>query len=202
MHAAASDTDDRRAEAARLAFALLRFEAPAAHLSRASTPSRALQIGTQAYTFIPSWEIIPNDEVEAFLVGLPSPALLAPTTMRGSIALLLLHELSGDRRRWAEKTFSNYADVLEELVQQLGLSPHSRVLVEFDAESHVFSLATLRECSRQFAVHVGWNLGPLPDEPRADALLGLLRGDGQWYHGRSCWVPRTRPRQEPESGPG
>jgi hypothetical protein len=200
MHAAASDTDDRRAEAARLAFALLRFEAPAAHLSRASTPSGALQIGTQAYTFIPSWKTITNDEVEAFLVGLPSPALLAPTTRRGSIALLLLHELSGDRRRWAEKTFSNYAAVLEELVQQLDLSPHSRVLVEFDAESHVFSLAALRECSQQFAVHVGWNLGPLADEPRADALLGLLRGDGQWYKGRSCFLSRTGP--QPGAGPG
>ena len=200
MHAVASDTDDLRAEAARLAVALLRFEASAAHLSRASTPSGALQVGTQAYTFIPSWKTIPNDEVEAFLVGLPSPALLAPTTRRGAIALLLLHELSGDRRRWAEKTFSNYAAVLDDVIRQLGLSPQARILVEFDKESHVFSLAAVRECSQQFAVHVGWTLGPLADEPRADALLGLLRGDGQWYKGRSCFLPRTGP--QPGAGPG
>jgi hypothetical protein len=201
MHAVASEPDDLRAEAARLAFALLRFEAPAAHLSRASTPPGALQIGTQAYTFIPSWKTIPTDEVEAFLIGLPSPALLAPTTRRGGIALLLLHELTGDRRRWAEKTFSNYAAVLDELVERLGLSAQSRLLVEFDEESLVFSLAALRECSQQFAVHVGWTLGPLADEPRAEALLGLLRGDGQWYKGRSCWLPRTSPRQKPGAGP-
>jgi hypothetical protein len=197
MHTVDTDTADLRAEAARLAFALMRFEGVAAHLSRSSTPPGALRVGTEAWTFLPSWSTVPRDEVEAFLVALPSPALLAPTTRRGSIALLLLHELGGDRRRWAEKTLGNYAAVLEEMARGLGLSPQSRVLVEFDDESHVFSLAALRECSQQFAVHVGWNLGPLPGEPRADALMGLLRGDGQWYEGRSCWVPRTRPPQEP-----
>ena len=197
MEAAATSTDDLRAEAARLAFALIRFEGVAAHLARWSTPPGALRIGTEAYTFIPSWRSVPRDEVEAFLVGLPSPALLAPTTIRGMIALLLLHELSGDRRRWAEKTFSNYLAVLEETTGQLALSPQSRILVEFDEESHVFSFAAVRECSQQFAVSVGWNLGPLPNDSRADAHMGLMRGDGQWYKGQSCWVPRNRPPPEP-----
>ncbi len=200
MPAVATDTDDLRADAARLAFALIRFEGLAAHLSRASTPPGLPRIGTDAYTFIPSWRAVPGDQVEAFLVGLPSPALLAPTTTRGSIALQLLHELSGDRRRWAEKTFSNYATGLEEMARQLELSPQSRILVEFDDESHVFSFAAVRECSQQFAVHVGWNLGALPDDSRADAVMGLLRGDGRWYKGRSCWVPRAAPSHEPEAG--
>ena len=193
MGAVATDTNDLRAEAARLAAALLRFAEGAAHLSRASTPPGALHVGTDACTFIPSWRSVPRGDVEGFLISLSSPALLAPTTMRGAIALLLLHELSGERRRWAEKTFSNYAVVIDEVAQQLGLSPQSRVLVEFDEESHVFSYAAVRECSQQFAVHVGWNLGPLTDEPRADAVIGMLRADGQWYRGRSCWVPRPRP---------
>lgn len=203
MHAVATDTGDLRAEAARLAYALIRFEGVAAHLSRASAPPGS-RLGTDVYTFIPSWKRVPRDEVEAFLVGLPSPALLAPTTMRGSIALLLLHELDGDRRKWAEKTLSNYAECLDEMVRALGLSPQSRVLVEFDAESHVFSLAALREFSQQFAVQVGWNVGPLPGDAGAgaDALMGLLRGDGQWYQGRSCWVPRTGPQRDPEAGAG
>jgi hypothetical protein len=193
MEAVVIDPDDLRAEAARLAAALLRFEEPAAHLSRASTPPGMLRVGTEACTFIPSWKTVPRAEVESFLVSLPSPALLAPTTRRGSIALLLLHELSGDRRRWAEKTFSNYATGMDTMAGQLGLGPRSRVLVEFDDESHVFSFAAVREYSQQFAVHVGWNLGPLAGEAEADALMGLLRGDGQWYRGRSCWIPRPEP---------
>ena len=119
--------------------------------------------------------------------------------MRGSIALLLLGELTGDRRAWAEKTLSNYTACLDDMAQQLGLSAQSRILVEFDEESHVFSLAAVREFSQQFAVQVGWNLGPLPDEARADAVMGLRRGDGQWYQGRSCWVPRSRP-DGPQAG--
>ncbi len=125
-------------------------------------------------------------------MALPSPALLVSSTIRGSIALVLLHELSGDRRKWAEKTFSNYVACLEEVAPQLGLSPRSRILVEFDGESHVFSFAAVREFSQQFAVQVGWNLGPFPNDSRADALMGLLRGDGKWYQGCSCWVPRPR----------
>lgn len=116
MTATAAHPDDLRAEAARLAFALLRFEGVAAHPMRgAATPD--------AYVFLPSWREVPGSEVEAFLVGLPSPALLLPTTLRGTIALLLLHELTGDRRRWAEKALSNFAAGLDELAPQLGLAP-------------------------------------------------------------------------------
>jgi hypothetical protein len=111
----ATDAGALRAEAARLTLALLRFEETAAHLSGASTPPGSPRLGTEAYVFTSSWKPIPRDELEAFLVGLPSPALLVPSTIRGSIALLLLHELSGDRRRWAEKTFSNYLEALDEM---------------------------------------------------------------------------------------
>jgi hypothetical protein len=193
------DGDGLRAEAARLAFSLLRFEEASAHLLRASAPAGAMQVGRDAYAFIPSWQLIPRDEVVSFLAGLPSPALLAPTTIRGSVALLLLHELVGDRRRWAEKTFSNYAAILDDTTLQLGLTPQSRILVEFDDESEVFSFAAVREWSQQLPVQVGWNLRALEGDSRADAAMGLLRSDGRWYRGASCWLPR--PQDEPDANP-
>ena len=189
-------SDELRAEAARLAFTVLRFEEASAHLLRASAPEGALRVGRDAYAFIPSWKLVHRNEAASFLAGLPSPALLAPTTIRGSVALLLLEELSGDRRRWAEKTFGNYAAVLDDIASRLGLSPHSRILVEFDDEWEVFSFAAVREWSQQLAVQVGWNLLPLHQDSRADAAMGLLRGDGRWYRGASCWLPR--PPDEPD----
>lgn len=189
--------DELRAEAARLAFMVLRFEEASAHLLRTSAPEGALQAGRDAYAFIPSWKLVNREEVVSFLARLPSPALLAPTTIRGSVALLLLDELSGDRRRWAEKTFGNYAALLDDTASQLGLSPHSRILVEFGDESEVFSFAAVREWSQWLAVQVGWNLRGLHEDPRADAAMGLLRGDGRWYRGASCWLPR--PPHEPDA---
>jgi hypothetical protein len=187
-------------EAARIAVALLRFEELAAHLSDAHTSPGALRVGVDAYTFSPSWRQVPHSQVEAFLVALPSPVLLAPTTIRGVIALTLLHELSGERRRWAEKTYSNFATGLDELSEALGLSSSSRILLEFDDESHVFSLAGVREWSQQFAVQVGWNIGGLKGEPRADACMRLRRGDGQRFRGRSCMIPHWYTPPDPASG--
>ena len=66
-------------EAARLAFALIRFAGAVAYPLIGHTPPGVLKVGTEAYMFSPSWRRVPRDEVEAFLVGLPSPALLAPT---------------------------------------------------------------------------------------------------------------------------
>ena len=201
MTAILSEADTLRLEAARIAATILRFEEPAAHLSTHHVPQGSLEVGRAAYVFLPSWRQVPRQEVEAFLVGLPSPALLSPTTSRGAIVLTLLHELSGDRRRWAEKTISNFAAGLDELSGRLGLSPRSRLLVEFDDESHVFTLAGVQEYTQQFPVQVGWALAPLDGDPNADALLLLRRGDGHHFRGRSCMLPPTRPghRLKPEA---
>jgi hypothetical protein len=183
----APSADQLRQEAARLAFTLIRFEGASAH----PMPGR---VGTDAYLFSPSWQHVPRSEVEAFLVALPSPALLSQTTSRGVIALTLLHELTGDRRRWAEKTLNNFAEGLGDLAPQLGLSPTSRVLVEFDEESHVFSFAAVREWTQQFPRHVGWSIWKLDGDDRASARLMLRRSDGQPFPGRSCLpVPGSRP---------
>jgi hypothetical protein len=190
MTAIATNADDVRLGAARIAFALIRFEEVAAHPMGGSTPPGSLRVGAEAYLFLPSWRKIPRDDVETFLVSLPSPALLAPTTSRGVIALLLLHELSGDRRRWAEKTLSNFAAGLAEVGPTLGLSPTSRILVEFEEESHVFSFAAVREWTQHFPVQVGWSIAPLERDDRADARMMLRRSDGQWFRGRSCMVRR------------
>ena len=170
--------DAFRLEAARIAFALLRFQEPMAHPVPANSGKPVL--GRDTYLFTPSWRPTPRNEVEGFLATLPSPALLSPTVDRGVIALTLVQELSGERRKWAEKTISNHGVGLDELGPQLGLSPQSRILLEFDAESHVFTYAGVRCWTEQFAVQVGWNLGPLTGDPRADAQLCVRRSDGTW----------------------
>jgi len=196
MTAIASNPDDVRSQAARLAAALLRFEQAAAHLAPGSTPLGTLRVGTEAYRFLPSWRTVPREEVERFLVALPSPAFLALTTSRGVIALTLLHELSGERRQGAEKTLSNYAAGLDNLSARSGLGPASPVLLEFDGESHVFSFAAVREWTQQFPVQVAWNIRPLTGDAAGEACLMLIRSDGREFPGRSCMLgPGFRPRQ-------
>jgi len=200
MTAIATKTDDLRLEAARLAFALLRFEGTAAHTGPVSHTPHPAPLGTDAYVFWPSLRRVPRNEVEAFLVGLPSPALLATTTSRGLVALTLLHELSGDRRRGVEKTLSNHAEGLDHMSAQSGWSPTSRVLLEFDDEFHVFSFAAVREWTQQFGVLVGWTIWPLKGDDRADACLMLLRSDGKPFRGKSCMLSNGRLGQKPGIG--
>lgn len=178
--------DDALLQAASLTFALIRFEEGAAHPFRGSTPPGMLRLGEEAYTFTPSWRKVPRAEVPAFLAGLPSPALLSPTTTRGVVALTLLGELTGERAAWGRKTLTNQRTGLEEMAGQLGLTSESRVLLEFDDESHVVSLAVLRVWSERFAVQVGWNIGPLQGDARAAARLNLFRSDGGNSSGWSC----------------
>jgi hypothetical protein len=192
MTAIAPNTDDVRPEAARLAAALIRFGDVAAHPTAGYTPPNSPRVGTDAYIFAPSGRQVPRNEVERFLISLPSPAILSHTTWRGLITLTLLHELSGDRRRGAEKAFSNLGAGLEEIRTQLGLSDSSRILVEFDEESHVFSFAAVREWSQQFVVQVGLSLGVLKGEKRADARLLLRHSDGRPFPGRSDMIRAVR----------
>lgn len=196
MTALAPNPDDVRLQAARLAAALIRFEQSAAHLASGATPRGTRRVGTEAYRFLPSWRTVPREEVERFLVALPSPAFLAPTTIRGVIALTLLHELSGERRQGAEKTLANYAAGLDDLSARGGLGPASSVLLEFDDESHVFSFAVAREWTQQFPVQVAWNIRPLDGDGAAEGCLMLIRSDGREFPGRSCMLgPGFRPRQ-------
>ena len=192
MTAIAANTDGLRLEAARLASALLRFQRVAAHPLQGSKSPASLQVGTDAYVFLPSLRNVALDQVETFLVSLPSPALLAPTTIRGVIALILLHELNGDRRRGFEHELANFAGGLEEIGPALGLSPTSRILVEFDGESHVFSFAAVREWTQRFPVQVGWSIAALEGEDRADARMLLRRSDGRSFPGRSDMIRGAR----------
>jgi hypothetical protein len=189
MTAPAQVPGDLRSEAARLAFALIRFQQPAAHATRAATPKGVPVIGADAYVFAPSSRRIPVDQVEAFLVSLPSPALLTPTLNRGGVVLTLFHELSGERRRSMEHDLNNQASAMDAMAQQLGLSDTSRVLLEFEDESHVFSFAAVREWGTQFAVSVGWNISTLEGDANADACLKLIRSDWKEFRGRSCLLP-------------
>ena len=192
MPAESSDPLDLRRQAARLTCALLRFDRPAAHLLGSSTPPGHPVVGVDAYTFLPSWKSVRNEDVEQFLLDLDGPALLAPTTIRGTIALFLLDELAGDRKKWGQKTLSNFAVSLDETTKRLGLTTTTRVLVEFDGEEHVFSLAAVREWSQSFPVQVGWGIGQLKDDARADVQMKLRRSDGEW-HPKLRFVPGSEP---------
>ena len=117
-------------------------------------------------------------------MGLPSPALMSPTLTRGMIALTLVDELTGERRKWAEKTLSNFTVCFDEICTKLGLSASSRFLLEFYEESHVFSHGAVRLWTQQFGVQVGWLCDSLRNDPRADARMILRRSDGMWSTGR------------------
>ena len=96
-----------------------------------------------------------------------------------------------------EKEFSNAAAGLDDLTPRLQLSPASRILVDFDEESHIFSFAAVREWTQQFAVSVGWSISPLKDDDRADACLKLVRSDFKPFQGKSSLLlPHWRPSGE------
>ena len=195
MNDLATHVSELRSEAARLSFLLIRFEGQSANEFGRSPDSET----RDHYAFLPSWRTVPHNEVEAFLVGLPSPALLVPTTLRRTIALTLLHELTGDRRRGMEKTLSNFGAGLDESARQLDLSQQSRILLEFDNESHIFSFAVVYEWSQHLPVQVGWSIGPLKNDDRADACIQLMPSDRRMFEGRSCVIrPGWRPRQPGE----
>ncbi len=174
----AAPADDALRDAASLTFAVIRFAEGAAHSHRGSTARGMPRLGEDAYVFAPSLRHVRREDVPAFLAGLPSAAMLFPTTIRGVVALQLLNELSGDRAAGARKEFANQRGGLEELAGQLGLTADSPILLEFGDEAHVVSLAVLLLWSERFAVHVGWNIGRLEGDPRASARLNLFRSDG------------------------
>lgn len=188
-----------RTDAARLAYALLRMEEPMALQFKTCKRANDLVLGEDAYSFTPSWQLIPRADIVPFLVSLPSPALLAPTTTRGVVALTLLDELRGERRQWGEKVLANFSGGLDHFVRQFGLTEDSDVLLEIDEDSEVYSLAAVRVWAQQFAVlQVGWTLSPLRGDARAQAQLVVCRSDGQWFPTSSRGQDHTRESTTPE----
>lgn len=170
-------------QAAALAFALLRFEAGAAHNPWAGAPPDAV-VGRDDFTFLPILRRIPSADVVPYLASLPSPAMLVSASPRGTVALLLLSELTGERRHWAESLFAEHGRALRDAADRLELTPESAIVFEFDDEAHVFSFATLRLYCERFIVHVAFNLDPmLNDDPRAKVRLVALRSDRVHSHG-------------------
>jgi hypothetical protein len=181
-------------QAASLAFALLRFEAGAAHNPYAGAPPDEV-VGRDGFTFLPVPRRIPSADVVPYLASLPSPAMLVSSSPRGTVALLLLSELTGDRRNWAESLFAEHGRALREAAERFGLTPESAIVFEFDDESHVFSFATLRLYCERFIVHVAFNLDPiLNDEPRAKVRVVALRSDRAHSFGAAYEITERRPR--------
>ena len=177
--------EDPDTGAAEIAFAMLRFAQGAAHqFDREEDAIRGLG-GRDWFVFLPSWRRTSRAEVVPFLASLPCSAMLFSGTMRGSVALLLLEELQGERRQWGQKNFDNQSGGLVHAADQLGLSPDSRVVLEFDDEEHLFTFAVLKRWAERFCVDIGWNLLPCGDD-RAAARLWLIRADHETSWGGSC----------------
>jgi hypothetical protein len=95
---------------------------------------------------------------------------------------MLLDELSGDRRAWAQKTLDNQAAAVAEMASQYSLDESSGILLEVDEESLVFSLGTIRFWSQRFSAPVGWNLIKLESDSRAAVRFRLIASDGTGLH--------------------
>lgn len=182
--------------AAALAFAMLQFEQEAAH-PRRGTPKVGKVLGVDEFLFLPSWKPTPRAEAIHFLADLPCPALLFQTTMRGAVSVLLLDELTGERKAWAQKTLDNQLAGLNQLASQFSppLSGDSKILLEVRDEAHVVPLDILRLWASRFSCPVGWNMG----EPRAEApadvsaQMRLLSPDGRVSPPSATVAPWDRP---------
>lgn len=181
MAAPAFAPDDLPLEAARLAAAMLRFQEPLAHLMRKHTTAGMPIVGVDSYSFLPSPKAVPRDRVAEYLAALASPAMLAPTTLRGLVSLFLLQDLTGDRRAAMQHELDNQCAILAECAPG---SDADRVLLEFDEEVQLFSLAAVRLWAQRFGVLVGWNICRCSEPTRAEWRLHLLGGDGHRYSKR------------------
>jgi len=173
---------------ATLAAALLRFQEPLAHQSAGSAPAGMPVVGVDAYVFWPASRPVRRRDVVPYLAGLPGPAIIAATTMRGVYTVLLLDELGGERRASMQHELDNQQEILATLAPGPGTD---RVLLEFDAEEHLFTLADVRRWAARFLLTVGWNIQPCPVPARAEWRLSLFAGDGR-RHSRGGG--RTNPR--------
>ena len=167
---------------------MLRFAGGAAHLSTSRTPPGWLPIGSEAYSFVFSKRRLPRDGVVRFLANLPCPCMIASTTTRGQISLILRDELTPERRAAFDFEVTNQTTGLEEVVDALKLAPTSRLLLSFADETHVFTLAALRLWVTRYLVDVGWMLLRSEGNEKAEARLWLVRADGTETEGRSCSV--------------
>lgn len=178
MTASALAYDDLPLEAAQLAAAMLRFQEPLAHLRSAHTPNGMPVVGVDAYAFVPSPRMVPRDRVAQHLAALPSPAILAPTTVRGMVSLILLQELTGERRAAMQHELDNQSAALTEYASA---TDTERVLLEFDEESHLFSLGAVRLWAQRYGILVGWNMGRCDEPTRAEWRFTLIGGEGRRY---------------------
>jgi len=175
MTAPALAHDDLPLQAAQLAAAMLRFQEPLAHLNSADTPKGLPVVGVDAYAFVPSPRMVARDQVAVYLAALPSPAMLAPTTIRGIVSLILLQELSGERRAAMQHELDNQCAAMRHYA---AAADTDRVLLEFDEETHLFPLGAVRLWVQRYGVLVGWNMSRCNEPTRAEWRFNLLGGDG------------------------
>ena len=113
-------------------------------------------IGVDSCNFTFSASSIPREQVATFLATLAGPVFLAPTTTRGVVSLVLLEELIGERRAAMQRQLDNQISGLSESAPG---ADTDRVLLEFDEESHLFSLGGVRLWAERYGIFLGWNIG-------------------------------------------
>lgn len=168
--------DARGLEAGQIVATVLRFQEPLARPMSKHTSEGMPVVGVDSYVFLPSPRPVRRSQLAAHLASLPCPALLAPTTARGVVGLILLDELSGERRAAMQHELGNQSALLAEWAPG---SDTDRVLIEFDDESHQFSLAAVRLFARHYGILVGWNVGACGDAGGAEWRMNLFGGDGE-----------------------
>lgn len=176
--------DDRGLEAAEIVAAMLRFQEPLARPMSKHTPEGMPVVGVDSYVFLPSSRPVRRDQLAAHLASLPCPALLTPATARGIVGLILLNELIGERRTTMQRELDNQSGLLAESAPG---SDTDSVLLEFDDESHLFSLGAVRLLACRYGILVGWNVGPCSDAGRAEWRMNLFGGDGQRFSKGVGW---------------
>lgn len=163
-------------EAAELTAAMLRFQEPLAYLRDEIACAPGPVIGQDAYCFLPDQKMVSREDVPAYLATLPGPAFIAPTLVRGIVALVCIAALGASQRASMEHQFANQ---IASLAQGAPGPASDRVLLEFGGESRVFSLAAVRVWAERFGVFVGWNIGRCEEPGRAEWRMKLLGADGR-----------------------
>jgi hypothetical protein len=111
------------------------------------------------------------------------------------VSLMLLDELDGERKAWAQKTLDNHLAGINEFADQFkpALDGNSKVLLEVQGETHIVSLDVLRLWSQRFNAPTGWSLGDSGNDPRAPAQIRLISSDHRVNPPWAAYAPWDRP---------
>jgi hypothetical protein len=181
---------DLDADAADLAWAILRFEQSVLPAAIESAPTLGgARLGEAGVTLFPLGKVVPIAGVATALRELPKPVVLGSLSSRGHVGVWSSADMGTAERHRMEHEFANQLDGLRMCCSDLSLTSDSRILLDTGLEKRVISVNTVTRCLRDYAVLVGWRVKQLQGDPRADAQLVLITGGGHmspgWRDGSS-----------------